>query len=133
MTTWPSPEATSAGSRARVIRSVPSTFVSNIQRHASTSASATGSSPFAPPALLTSTRQSGTAATKASTESWSVTSRRSAVPSTSAATAAQRSTLRAPSTTAKPDAASARAVAAPMPELAPVTTATGRSVITAGA
>jgi hypothetical protein len=31
---------------------VPITFVSNIQRHASSSASATGSRPFAPPALF---------------------------------------------------------------------------------
>ena len=127
VTMCPSPDAISVGSRACVTRSVPMTLVSNIHRQSSSSASATGSRPLAPPALLTSSFASGTAAAKAATDSASVTSRRTAVPSISAAISAQRSTRRAPSTTWNPASASARAVAAPMPELAPVTTAVGRS------
>ena len=54
MITWPSPLAISAGSRARVMRITPSTLASYIQRQCSSSASATGASPSAPPALFTS-------------------------------------------------------------------------------
>ena len=56
------------------MRRTPSTFVSYIERHWSSSASAIGLSPRAPPALFTSSRQSGTEATKASTDAGSVTS-----------------------------------------------------------
>ena len=79
----PSPEASSAGSSAFVTRRVPITLVSNIQRQSSSSACATGSRPFAPPALFTSSDTSGTAAANAATDSASVTSRRTAVPSIS--------------------------------------------------
>src|ERR1035438_9894157 len=52
---WPRPEASSAGSRARVICMRPSTLTSHIQRQLSLRAAASGSRPRAPPALLTST------------------------------------------------------------------------------
>src|SRR5256885_289244 len=78
ITTWPSPERSRAGRNARVTRAVPRTFSSYIRRHASRSASATGSRPNAPPALFTSRRTSGTLATNASTEAGSVTSRATA-------------------------------------------------------
>jgi hypothetical protein len=108
------------------MRTVPSTLVSNMARHCSSSASATVAQPSAPPALFTSRRHSGTRATKASTEEGSVTSSGWPRPPISAARAAMRSARRAPTTTSQPSPASARAAAAPMPELAPVTTATGR-------
>jgi hypothetical protein len=122
-TTWPSPEAISLGSRAFVIRIVPSTFDSYICRHFSSSASASGSSPSAPPALLTRMSQCSMRATKASTEAGSVTSRAIASPSISPARASSRSSRRAPSTVRNPLAESALAVAAPMPLDAPVITA----------
>ena len=61
-----------------------------------------------------------------------VTSPRTARPSIWAASASIRSPRRATHTTSKPCAASALAVAAPIPLLAPVTTATGRTVSAAG-
>src|SRR5437899_1101113 len=110
--------------RPRVMRKVPRPFDSHIARHFSSSASAIGSRPSAPPALLTRTRQLGTWPQKLSTEEASVTSRGSArAPESSAATASSRSRRRAPRTTSKPAAASPRAVAAPLPLDAPVTTA----------
>ncbi len=98
-TTWPSPDSIRRGSRARVIRIVPSTFVSYIVRHSSSSASPTGSSPRAPPALLTSTSQAGTWAANSATDSGSVTSSAIASPPISAASSCSRSSRRAPRTT----------------------------------
>src|SRR5205823_9300565 len=141
ITMWPSPERSRAGRNARVTRAVPRTFSSYIRRHASRSASATGSRPNAPPALFTSRRTSGSLATNASTEAGSVTSRataRATPPSApmAAATRSRRSIRRAPATTSNPCRARARAVASPMPLEAPVTTATfggAISVMAAGA
>src|SRR5712692_6829690 len=126
-TTWPSPERSSAGRNALVTRAVPKRFNSYIRRHASRSASAMVSRPNAPPALFTRTRAAGTAAAKASTDSGSVTSSERARPPQDAATSRSRSRRRAPSTTSNPTLASARAVAAPIPLDAPVTTAMPRS------
>src|SRR5581483_996425 len=126
--TWPSPEATSRGSRARVMRRTPRTLLSYIVRHFSSSACAIGSRPSAPPALLTSSRQPSTCAQNCSTAAGSVTSRgraRARAPMADA-TASRRSTRRAPSTTSKPSAARRRAAAAPIPLDAPVTTAVPR-------
>ena len=125
----PSPVARSAGSSAWVTRTRPSTLTSYIRAQSSTSASATGSRPNAPPALLTSTSQRGpTAAASASTDAASVTSQATAGAADllgQRRRAGPRGGRRA--TTSKPSAASARAVAAPMPLLAPVTTAVARS------
>ena len=119
----PPAPARSSGSSARVIRSVPSTFTSNIHCHPAGSPSATGSMPTAPPALLTSTSQPSSAAANSSTDAWSVTSSRTGRAPISPASSASRSSRRAATTTEKPSATSRRAVAAPMPLLAPVTTA----------
>ena len=104
-------------------RTRPRTLTSYIQRQSSRSASSTRSAPTAPPALLTSTWQVGTAAARAATESASWTSQLTATPPISAASSSMRSVRRAAHTTRKPSAARARAVAAPMPLEAPVTTA----------
>jgi hypothetical protein len=69
-----------------VIRSVPSTFVSHIQRQWSSSASITGASPRAPPALFTSTRASPAASANAATDEGDVTSSGNATPPISSAT-----------------------------------------------
>ena len=106
-----------AARRARSSRTWPGQSAS--------SASAMGSRPRAPPALLTSREQSGICAQNASTEAGSVTSRVRARAPSGSATARSRSRRRAPTTTSNPSAASRVAVAAPMPELAPVMTATG--------
>src|SRR5581483_8247481 len=89
----------------------------------SSSASATGSRPRAPPALLTSTAHSGTWAANASTDAVSVTSNASGRAPRGPATSRNRSIRRAPTTTSKPSFTRRAAVAAPMPLLAPVTTA----------
>src|SRR5690606_31652146 len=123
VTIRPSPEAMSSGISALVIRMVPMTLVSHIQRQSSSTASATGARPFAPPALLTSTSTRGSTVVNASTESSSVTSSSRAVPPISSARVCSRSRRRAPTTTVKPGAARVRAVASPIPEDAPVTTA----------
>ena len=120
----PSPLRSSAGSSAFVTLITPITFVSNMPRQFSSSASATGSRPSAPPALLTSTESSGSVFARSATESGSVTSSRSALPPTSLATSSQRSSRLAAATTSKPAAASDLTVAAPIPLLAPVTKAT---------
>jgi len=127
LTSSPSPLATSAGSSAWVTRSVPSTLSSNICCHWAGSVSATVSRPNAPPALLTSTATSvPTSWASRATEAGSVTSQSTAVPPISAASGSMRSRLRAAHTTANPSAPSRLAVAAPMPLLAPVTTAVRR-------
>src|SRR3954467_12328268 len=126
----PAPDASSAGSRARVTCTRPITLTSYIWRHSSLTASATGPEPNAPPALLTSTsRRSPTAAARAAADSSEVTSVATAVPPISSATAPIRSTGRAARKTWKPASASRRAVAAPIPLLAPVTTAVLMAVI----
>ncbi|SKY42888.1 Uncharacterised protein [Mycobacteroides abscessus subsp. abscessus] len=99
MTIRPSPDASSAGSRALVTRSVPRTLVSHIQRQSSRSAVATGSSPFAPPALLTSRSTRSRPSTNRATDSSSVMSSCLPVPPISAASSVMRSTRRAPTTT----------------------------------
>src|ERR1700688_1392489 len=106
-----------------------STLASHIVRQSSSRASAIGSSPWAPPALLSSRWTRATRAASAVTLAASATSRISATASAapaaliSRARSRSRSSRRAPRTTWKPAAASARALAAPIPELAPVTTA----------
>src|SRR5438445_3256740 len=127
ITTWPSPERSSAGSKARVIFTVPRKFTSHIHLQLSSSASATWSRPRAPPALLTRTRTSGTCETNRRTDSLSVTSSGRARPPISPAIFSSRSRRLAPRTTSNPTPASARAVAAPIPADAPVTTAIPRS------
>ena len=71
--------------------------------------------------------RSATRAAASSTDARSETSQTSASPPISAATASSRSTPRARSTQRQPCAASARAVAAPIPLDPPVMTATGMS------
>lgn len=105
-------------------RMTPSTLVSHMARQLSSSASAIDSIPKAPPALFTRTPHSGTALASAVTASGSVTSQATERPPISSARASIRSARRAAQITSKPSAASRRAVAAPMPLLAPVTTAT---------
>ncbi len=107
-------------------RSTPSTFTSNIVCQSAGSAVEIGSAPTAPPATLTSNEHDGTACASAATESASVTSTTIARPPISSATAPRRSARRAAQTTSKPSCARRRAVAAPMPLLAPVTTAVRR-------
>src|SRR5215213_245645 len=127
----PSPLARRAGSSAWVTRSRPSTLTSYIQRHSSGSASATGDIPNAPPASLTSTcSESPTASANPATDSGEVTSQVTAVPPISRASSSIRSVRRAAHTTAYPSWASARAVAAPIPLEAPVTTAVRRFMTT---
>src|SRR4051794_11499634 len=123
LTTSPPPSARRAGSRAWVTRTMPRAFRSNIRAQSATSASSTVAASTAPPALLTSTSTLSTAAASARTESSSVTSHTTAVPPISRASSSIRSWRRAAQTTWNPSPASARAVAAPMPLLAPVTTA----------
>src|SRR3954470_18210260 len=123
LTTSPPPSARRAGSRAWVTRTIPRAFRSNIRAQSATSASSTVAASTAPPALLTSTSTLSTAAASARTESSSVTSHTTAAPPISAASSSIRSWRRAAQTTWNPSPASARAVAAPMPLLAPVTTA----------
>ena len=124
LTITPSPLAISAGSSAWVTCISPITLTSNIRRQSSLSASATGAAPKAPPASLTSTFSvPPTAAASAATDFSSVTSQTTGVPPISAARASMRSARRAAQNTWKPASASILAVAAPMPLLAPVTTA----------
>src|SRR4051794_12759849 len=118
----------SAGINALVTRTTPSTLTSYIHCQSSMLVSAIGSRPSAPPALLTSTRHSGVASASAATDASSRTSTATARPSISLASASSRSSRRAAQTTSKPSAASLRAVASPIPLLAPVTTATGRLI-----
>src|SRR5260370_1291259 len=111
--------ATSTGRRA---------YPFHMPTPSSSSARSSGSRPTAPPALLTSpwTRpyRLRTSPTKRSTLSLSVTSSSRASPEVPS-TFFTRSTRRAPPTTVYPCFARARALAAPMPDDAPVTTAIG--------
>src|SRR4051794_38583935 len=118
-----------AGSNDFVTAATAITFTSYIRRHASRSASATGSNPNAPPALFTSSWSSEpTASVSVATSSADVTSHCTARPSISLASASMRSSRRAAQITSKPSRARYRADAAPIPLLAPVTTARGRSL-----
>ena len=124
----PSPDAMSLSNNALVTRSVPSTLVSYIHCQSSRSASATESSPLAPPALFTSRSQCGTRLAKPTTESSRVTSSSmaSALPPVAliaSTSSSSRSARRAAATACHPSAASATAVALPIPLDAPVTTA----------
>src|SRR5699024_185065 len=105
-------------------RTVPRTLVSYIQFQSSMEGSTNGSSPFAPPALLTSKSTRGSRAASASTDSWLVTSNSTAGPPISPANASSLSLRRASTTTCQPSFANKRALAAPIPDDAPVTTAT---------
>src|SRR5829696_9607243 len=124
---WARGAARSRGRKPRVTRSRPTTLVSSMVCQSWSRPSATGSRPRAVPALLTSRSawpwRSATAATKASTEAGSVTSRGRVVAPTSSASGSRRSVRRAPATTWKPARASWRVLAAPIPLDAPVTTA----------
>src|SRR4029453_9001527 len=127
LTMWAWGAARSRGRKARVTRSRPTTLVSSMTCQSASLPSATGSRPAAVPALLTSRSawpwRSRTAAANASTEAGAVTSRGRVVAPTSAARDSRRSVRRAPATTWKPALASWRALAAPIPLDAPVTTA----------
>lgn len=76
----PSPLAISAGSSFCVTRIAPRALVSYMRRHASGSRSAMRSTPSEPPALFTSTRQTGTDSANSATDRASVTSSRTARP-----------------------------------------------------
>jgi hypothetical protein len=108
------------------MRREPMTFASYIESQSSSLATSIRSRPRAPPAALTSTRHSGTAEQNRCTESGSVTSRGAARPPSSSASTCRRSSRRAPTTRSNPSADSRRAVAIPIPLLAPVTTAVPR-------
>ena len=136
ITIVPAPDASSEPRSAWVTRRVPSTFTSNIHCQSSILPSSTVSRPWAPPALLTS-RVIGpalsAAALSAATDSSEVTSQTTAVAVPPAAvisvtSLSRRSARRAATITAKPAAASWRAVAAPIPLEAPVTIAVGDMV-----
>src|SRR6266705_1424624 len=129
VTTMCPPEPrSSAGSRACVTRSTPSTLMSYMACQSAGSAVETGSAPSAPPALLTSTATSSSESASDATEAGEVTSSGTArMPGVDAAKASSRSSRRAAATTEYPSAARRRAVAAPIPLLAPVTTAVPRS------
>src|SRR6266850_5939515 len=128
LTTCPCFALRKSGMQARVIHIRPRTLTSHIPIQSSSTAFSIGANPSAPPALLTSTSMrpnfAETSRTNASTLFLSVTSSAIATPS-SPATRLRRSTRRAPTTIWKPRRPSATAVAAPMPDEAPVMTATG--------
>src|ERR1700693_5568637 len=113
---------------ARVIHIKPSTLPFHMPTQSSSTAFSIGARPRAPPALLTSTsirpNLFDTSPTKDSMLALLVTSSSIARPS-SPATRLRRSRRRAPTTIWKPRRPSATAVAAPMPDEAPVMTATG--------
>ena len=129
MTMSPRPASIMAGTAARIGQTVPATFVSSIVASASSVwsrippyipipafAIRLSSRPNRAIAVATSRRQSSgdrTSISTAATRSGN-----------SASIASSRSRRRAPITTRAPAPSSSRAVARPMPELAPVTTAT---------
>src|SRR5215469_4061131 len=122
------PVEISLGSRACTQCSVPSTFTLYMACQSSGVLSAIVSAPIAPPALATRTSHRSSDSAKASTAARSVTSSwyGTALPPSAvirAATSARRSARLAVSITRYPALASSTAVAAPMPLLAPVTTA----------
>ena len=96
----PPGSASRAGINAWVTRSTPITLTSYIHCQSTGLARSTGSTPIAPPALLTSTLTSGRSAANASTDAWSVTSSCTGrMPGTSAASCSSRSRRRAAATT----------------------------------
>src|ERR1700674_5272190 len=127
-TTCPCLALRSMGRHARVIHMSPSTLTCHMPIQSSSEAFSIGARPNAPPALLTRTSIRPnffeTSRTKDSMLCLSVTSSAIATPS-SPATRFRRSVRRAPTTIRKPFRPSATAVAAPIPEDAPVMTATG--------
>src|SRR5438874_263179 len=128
--TWPFLRRMRPGRSSRVMRNRPVRFASIIPPRSSSSTSATGARPSAPPALLM--RISGVSSSAATANLWIAsrtrTSRGSAMalgdPALRAASAtlASRSVLRAPSTRGWPSLPKARANASPNPEDAPVMT-----------
>src|SRR5215471_3726017 len=130
ITMAPSPLAIRRGNSALVRLSEPITLTSYMVCQSASCASATYSMPNAPPATLTSTSHRSRDCANASTAATSVTSRISACAEPPrarawAAASSSRSARRAARITWKPALASCAAVAAPIPLLAPVTTATG--------
>src|SRR5699024_2802943 len=126
--TSPRPLRRRAGSSALVTRRAPSTLVSYIRCHLPRSASATGSTPRAPPAtwttaLSSSPNSSCVRSASAATDASSVTSTPRVAQPVSSASACSRSSRRATARTCQPSATRRRAVARPMPDEAPVTTA----------
>src|SRR6185437_5479350 len=130
ITMVPAPLAISLGSSAWVTCSVPRTLTSYMACQSAGSLAATVSAPNAPPALLTSTSQRSTALANCCTAARSVTSSTVASawppsPRSWPASSSIRLARRAARITRYPARASLVAVAAPIPLLAPVTTATG--------
>src|ERR1700738_4189243 len=127
LTTCPCFAFRRSGRHARVIHIRPSTLTFHIPIQSSSTALSMGARPSAPPALLTRTSVRpyflATSRTNALMLFWSVTSRAIARPS-SPATRFRWSNRRAPTTIWNPRRPSATAVAAPMPDEAPVMTAT---------
>src|SRR5579871_3375 len=115
------PQSAKCGRQSRVIRTSPLTFVPKTVASSASLESSNGARPSARPALLkrmsSPPSRSTASATKRSLLSASVTSRRSAI------SVSSRSTRRAPPATRTPASASARAVALPIPDEAPVTIA----------
>src|SRR3954469_13017829 len=115
------------GSAAWATYSSPLRLRSIIRSHSSTGASTIGPSSITPALLMTVSSRPSSCAVR-STAAWacarSVTSASIASPPISPASASSRSLRRAATATVAPCAASARAVASPIPLLAPVTSAT---------
>jgi hypothetical protein len=128
VTKWPRPCETNTGMAAAIPFSTPRRFTSIIEDQPARSASAVGPMTLMP-ALATNTSRRPNSDTAVETRrcrsSGLVTSivavaTSAPPPRSSAAMRSSRSVRRAPSTTAAPRAASTRAVASPMPLLAPV-------------
>src|SRR6202158_2518553 len=127
LTTCPCFAFRKSGRHARVIHIRPSTLTFHIPIQSSSTAFSIGVRPSAPPALLTRTSMRpyflATSRTHAWFFVWSVPWRPLAIPPPPA-TRFRRSNRRAPTTIWNPRRPSATAVAAPMPDEAPVMTAT---------
>ena len=122
--------ARSAGSSAFVTRITPGDVrLPHLRASCSSSASAIGSSPSAPPALWTITSTLGSSSASAA-DRVRIGDVELAAPARRPPrrAASQRSSRRAAATVSKPAAASARTVAAPIPLEAPVTSAIRRSL-----
>src|SRR4051794_13151510 len=119
LTMWP--QSPKCGRQSRVMRRSPVTLTPKTVASSSSLDSSNGARPSASPALLTRMsrppRRSTASATKRLQLAGSVTS------SPSAISVSSRSTRRAPPATRTPAAASAAAVARPMPDEGPVTIA----------
>src|ERR1700682_847944 len=130
LTIDPPPDSTMAGISYFMHRKVPRTFTARDSSNPSTERSARGAGGGPPAALLKAPSSrpyfSTVCLTSASTEAGSLTSTRTASASPPASRisppiARIKSSVRAANTTLAPSAANARAEAAPMPRLAPVT------------